>query len=235
MVYFHRISIFTRAEWCSLIELDKISFFYGKSQILNSISLKADNGKCVVIAGPNGSGKSTLLSIIAGARKPSEGIVKSDGKIGYVPQGTALFEDLSVKENIRFFASVGKARTVNLNELPFNIKEIENKKVSKLSIGMKKRVSIACALVSDPSILILDEPCAALDIIYRDELLDLIGNLKEDGKTIIYVGHDFNEINRIYDSLLLIKNGNAVFYKNKSELCCSSDELENYVRKALQI
>ena len=98
---------------------------------------------------------------------------------------------------------------------------------------MKKRVSIVCALVSDPPVIILDEPCAALDIIYRDELLELINQLKSNGKTIIYVGHDFNEISRIYDTLLLIKDGNAVFYKTKDELPSSSDELEEYIRKVL--
>lgn len=216
-----------------LIKLDKISFSYGKTKILNNISLTAESGKCVVIAGPNGSGKSTLLSIIAGARKASGGKAEIGDKIGYVPQGIALFEDLSVKENISFFASVSKTKISDLSELPFNLVPIANKKVSKLSTGMKKRVSIVCALVSDPSVIILDEPCAALDIIYRDELLELINKLKANGKTIIYVGHDFNEISRIYDDLLLIKNGNAVFYKTKDELPYSSDELEEYIRKAL--
>jgi len=216
-----------------LIKLDKISFSYGKTKILNDISLTAENGKCIVIAGPNGSGKSTLLSIIAGARKASSGKMEISDNIGYVPQGIALFEDLSVKENVRFFASVSNIKIPDLNKLPFNLTPIANKKVSKLSIGMKKRVSIVCALVSDPSVIILDEPCAALDIIYRDELLELINKLKASGKTIIYVGHDFNEISRIYDTLLLIKNGTAVFYKTKDELPCSSDELEEFIRKVL--
>lgn len=216
-----------------MIKLDKISFSYGKTKILNNISLTAETGKCIVIAGPNGSGKSTLLSIIAGARKASDGKAEISDKIGYVPQGIALFEDLSVKENVKFFAAVNKIKVSDLNKLPFNLTPIANKKVSKLSTGMKKRVSIVCALVSDPYVIILDEPCAALDIIYRDELLELINELKNNGKTIIYVGHDFNEISRIYDTLLLIKNGNAVFYKTKDELPSSSDELEEYVRKAL--
>ncbi len=216
-----------------MIKLDKISFSYGKTKILNNISLTAETGKCIVIAGPNGSGKSTLLSIIAGARKASGGKAEINDKIGYVPQGIALFEDLSVKENVKFFAAVNKIKVSDLNKLPFNLTPIANKKVSKLSTGMKKRVSIVCALVSDPYVIILDEPCAALDIIYRDELLELINELKNNGKTIIYVGHDFNEISRIYDTLLLIKNGNAVFYKTKDELPSSSDELEEYVRKAL--
>ncbi len=216
-----------------MVKLDKVSFSYGKTNILNNLSLTAENGKCLVIAGPNGSGKSTLLSIIAGARKASSGKAEISDKIGYVPQGISLFEDLSVKENIRFFASVSKTKFIDLNLLPFNLTPIANKKISKLSIGMKKRVSIVCALVSDPSVIILDEPCAALDILYRDELLELINKLKSNGKTIIYVGHDFNEISRIYDTLLLIKNGNTVFYKTKDELPSSSDELEEYVRKAL--
>lgn len=216
-----------------MIKLNNISFSYGKTQILNNISFSAKEGNCIVIAGPNGSGKSTLLSVIAGARKASDGKININGKIGYVPQGIALFEELSVKENIKFFASVNKIKLPDPDALPFDIAPIMNKKVSRLSTGMKKRVSVVCALISDPDIIILDEPCAALDIIYRDELLELINKLKKDGKTIIYVGHDFNEISRVYDNILLIKNGNAVFYKTKDELSRSSDELEEYIRKAL--
>lgn len=217
-----------------VLNIENVSFYYGSGKALDSVSLSGNGGECVVIAGPNGSGKSTLLSIIAGARKQSLGKVTIKGKIGYVPQGIALFEDLSVSDNIKFFASVNGAKSVKLEALPFSINEIKNKRVNKLSGGMKKRVSIACALASDPDILILDEPCASLDILYRDELLELIVKLKKSGKLIIYVGHDFNEISAIYDKLMLIKNGQTVFYKTKTELFDASDLLEQYLRNALK-
>lgn len=217
-----------------MIKLENISYSYGKSQVLYSVSVTAEQGSCIVIAGPNGSGKSTLLSVIAGIKKQSAGTAYVNGKIGYVPQSTALFEDLSVKENLKFFAAAGKIKFCGTEKLPFKLKNFENKKVAKLSDGMKKRVSIACALISNPDILILDEPCSSLDIIYRDELLSLIIELKKQRKLIVFVGHDFNEITHIYDAMLLIKDGKAVFYKSKDELSDSPEKLEKTVRNALE-
>ncbi|MBQ8250148.1 MAG: ABC transporter ATP-binding protein [Clostridia bacterium] len=187
-----------------MIRSDGISFSYGKSEILKSLSFSAEDGECLVFAGPNGSGKSTALGIISGALKSSSGTVHANGKIGYIPQGSALLEDATVKENLRFFAKLSKSSVPET--LPFSVSEYMNKKVAKLSGGMKKQVSIACALIGDPQIILLDEPCAALDITFRDELIGIIEKWKREGKTVVYVGHDPSEFYTFFDTIIFFDN-----------------------------
>ncbi len=187
-----------------MIRSDGISFSYGKSEILKSLRFSAEDGECLVFAGPNGSGKSTALGIISGALKSSSGIVHANGKIGYIPQGSALLEDATVEENLRFFAKLSKSSVPET--LPFSVSEYMNKRVARLSGGMKKQVSIACALIGDPQIILLDEPCAALDITFRDELIGIIEEWKREGKTVIYVGHDPNEFYTFFDTLIFFAN-----------------------------
>jgi len=98
-------------------EVRNICFSYGKKHVLRNLNFSVQNGECLVLAGPNGSGKSTALSIIAGAVKPSSGKVIADGRIGYVPQGNALFEDAAVQDNLKFFAvsALGHSPTMILD------------------------------------------------------------------------------------------------------------------------
>ncbi len=183
-----------------MVRSDAISFAYGKSEIIKSLSFSVNDGECLVFAGPNGCGKSTALGIISGALKSSSGTVQTNGKIGYIPQGSALLEDATVEENLRFFAKLAKSSVPK--ELPFSVSEYMSKRVSHLSGGMKKQVSIACALIGAPKIILLDEPCAALDIAFRDELTDIIAEWKRQGKTVIYVGHDPNEFYTFFDTII---------------------------------
>lgn len=192
-----------------MLSLENISFSYGKRSVLSSLSFKAEKGECIVLCGPNGSGKSTALSIIAGAVKPSGGRVLLGGRLGYAPQGTALFEDASVGENLAFFASL--ARCPVPEKLPFGLESRLKKRVSTLSGGMKKQLSIACALLGDPDILLLDEPCDSLDISFRRELTEKLAELKKQGKTIIYVGHEPLEFAGICDTLIYLGPGGGQF------------------------
>lgn len=185
-----------------MIRANNLSFSYGKSKIIEGISFQAAPCQCLVIAGPNGCGKSTLLSILAGILKPQAGSVTADGKIGYVPQGSALLEDATVEENLRFFA--GLAKSTVPAALPFSVEEHKKQKVSRLSGGMKMQVSIACAMMGDPTVLLLDEPCSSLDITFREEMAVLIAQWKSEGKTVLYVGHDPAEFYPFYDSILFL-------------------------------
>lgn len=183
-----------------MISVQNVSFSYGKRCVLEELSFTAGAGECVVFAGHNGAGKSTALSLIAGALDPSGGTVTVRGKTGLVPQGSALFEDMTVGDNLSFFA--GLARCAVPEELPFGVQRHKKIRVSRLSGGMKKQVSIACALLGEPEILLLDEPCAGLDVVYRAELVDLIQTLKRDGRTVIYVSHEPMEFADFYDRLV---------------------------------
>ena len=196
-----------------LIELEGVSFAYRKGKLLSEISLAVNGGECVVIAGTNGSGKTTLLSLVAGIQKPTSGRVLTRGRIGYVPQGSALLEDATVRENLRYFADL--TRTDPVDPLPFAVGEYLDRKVSRLSGGMKKQVSIACALSGNPQILLLDEPCGALDVRFRDALCSLVLHLKEEGKAILYVGHDPAEFRPFCDRLVFLgrKDGPVILEK----------------------
>ena len=193
-----------------MLEVRSLSFSYRGRPVVSGLSFIALPGTVTVLAGPNGSGKSTTLSLIAGILKPDSGGVVSDGRIGYVPQGVALFEDMTVLDNLRFFASEAKAEIPP--RLPFGLEGILKKRVSALSGGMKKRVSICVALLGDPEILLFDEPVESLDLIFRDELSSVIRNLRANKKTILYVGHETGEYTDFYDRMLFIGGKTARFF-----------------------
>ena len=190
---------------------EDVSFAYGRGgkrpDLLRGVSFSAYPGTCVVIAGTNGSGKSTLVTLAAGIRKPSAGRVTRSGAVGYVPQGSALLEDATVGENLRFFADLAHAGIPD--PLPFAVGDWLDRRVSRLSGGMKKQVSIACAMAGDPDLMVLDEPCGALDIRFRDALASLILDWKGAGKTVLYVGHDPAEFYPFCDRLLFLHPGRA--------------------------
>jgi len=196
-----------------MTELRNVCFSYGKREILKDLDFSVQPGECVVLAGPNGSGKSTALSILAGILRPDSGEVHTGGTVGFVPQGAALFEDMSVGDNLRFFA--GLARCDIQKPLPFHVDQLWKKKVSKLSGGMKKRVSIVCALLGSPQVLLFDEPCSALDVEYRDELISLIHDLKDRGCAVVYVGHDPMEFASFYDKLIFLGDRPAVYTREQ--------------------
>ena len=194
-----------------MLEVQSLSFSYRKKPIVSGLSFQALPGTVTVLAGPNGSGKSTTLSLIAGVLKPDSGTIRADGRIDYVPQGIALFEDMSVRDNLRFFASEAHAKIPE--QLPFGVGGFLSKRVSALSGGMKKRVSITVALLGDPEVLLLDEPVEGLDLIFRDELADLIRSLRAAGRTILYAGHETGEYADFYDRMIFIGGGQARFFE----------------------
>lgn len=196
-----------------MIELTDVSFSYGKTKILKNLSLSVKAGECVVFAGPNGSGKSTALSIIAGVLRPDTGCVHIRGDVGFVPQGSALFEDMTVGDNLRFFAGLKKCALPA--QLPFGVAQYLNTRVSKLSGGMKKQVSIACALLGEPSVILMDEPCASLDVEYREELIQLVTCAKKKGCAIIYVGHDPLEFSAFYDKLVFFHENTSLYTRRE--------------------
>ena len=207
------------------MEVKQIAKRYGKKQILKDISFQTEKGKCIGIIGANGCGKSTLLRILAGAEKPDSGIVMVDGKtltfgkgnlsgqVGYVPQENALMEELSVKDNMELFIALGKEKAdkdyIEALCRQFSVSEFTKERVTKLSGGMKKRVSIVCALINRPRLLILDEPSAALDLVFKEELKESIKVFTKGGGTVILSSHDKGEIENC-DELYVIQNGTIV-------------------------
>lgn len=213
-----------------MTEICDVSFSYGSRKILERLSFRVASSECVVLAGANGRGKSTVLSLIAGILRPSSGRIQTGGKVAYIPQGSALFEDMTVAENLRFFADLVK--TAVTDELPFNLHDYMNVKAGKLSGGMKKQLSIACALLGEPRVILFDEPCAGLDIVYRRELIALIHSLKAKGCEIVYVGHDPMEFVSFCDRVLFLGQNLQSYSREELVADPADDQLfcENFAR-----
>lgn len=206
-----------------MIEIRNISKKYGRHLILNNISFNIHQGECIGIIGANGSGKTTLLSIISGIIKADTGNILADGKIisdspksisghiSYVPQENPLIHELTAMDNLRLWYSGSKKELKQELEdgvlKSLGINEFANRTVSKLSGGMKKRLSIGIALLEKPSLLIMDEPSAALDLTGKYKIKAYMKQYTTQMKgSILVVSHDQNELS-VCDKLFLLKDG----------------------------
>ena len=179
------------------ITVSNICKKYKNQVVLRDVSFYVGSGETVGILGRNGCGKTTLLSIIAGISKADSGKVifsQPGGRslVGYVPQVNPLIEDVSVVDNLGLW--IDERERIDDALTAFDFKSIENKKVSKLSGGMKRRVAIMCALSNSPKLLIMDEPTASLDIEYKKLIHEMMKDYTKDGGTILLVTHEQEEI-----------------------------------------
>lgn len=202
------------------IEIKGIQKKYGSRQVLGSISFSATAGKCIGILGANGCGKSTLLSILAGVQPADKGEFLYDGNnlfkyprqrsqlVGYVPQGTPLIEELTASDNLFLWydkSTMQKELDGGVLQM-LGIGEFLKTPVSKMSGGMKKRLSIGCAVCNRPPILLLDEPMAALDIACKQKIFEYLQKHKSDGGIVLLATHDMLELD-LCDEWYIIKNG----------------------------
>lgn len=207
-----------------MIEVENLISAYGKKKVLQGVTFSGERGECIGIIGPNGCGKSTLLSTMAGVLRPLSGSVRYYEKdalqnrivfqkmTGYVPQENPLMPELSVYDNLRLWYP-DKEELENELEEGFlqilGIPEFMNKPVSKLSGGMKKRVSIGIALSGMPPVLILDEPSAALDLVCKEDIKRYLQIYLERKGTVVITTHEESELS-LCDSLYVMKDGKLV-------------------------
>lgn len=207
-----------------MIEVLHISKKFGKKQILNDVSFQVDSGERVVIVGKNGSGKTTLLRIMAGIIKADSGEIryfnekaKSNGKVfrkycGYVPQENPLIDELSVSDNLKLWSGNKNVRERIIER--FELQDMLTMQVNKLSGGMKRRLSIACALLTEPKILILDEPTTALDLYFKDDIMHWLEVFQKEGGIVLMTSHDTTEILNA-DRCLLMSAGQLLELKKE--------------------
>lgn len=195
-----------------MLELSHVSFSYGKNKpnILTDISLTAEDGACTVLVGENGAGKSTLVGLLAGTLKADRGRVTHTGRLGYLPQESALLDDMTARENLLFFAKLYGVAQPKDAELPFGVAEFLDKRAGELSGGMKKRLSLACTLLGKPDTLLLDEPCASLDASNQKILADMLIELRQSGKCILYIGHNEEEYRSFCDTRYRLCDGTLI-------------------------
>lgn len=204
----------------SSIDIVGLKKRYGKRDILKGVTLNIEFGSCIGILGGNGSGKTTILSILAGVTDADEGeficedydLLKDDKRrrflVGIIPQCNPLIEELSGKDNLLLWHD---RKYLNMSAKEGIIKELGitkfiNKRVSTLSEGMKKRLSIACAVKEHSKILLMDEPGAALDIVAKEIIHEYIKKFTDMGGIVILVTHDEGELN-LCDRHYILKDG----------------------------
>ena len=196
-----------------MTEIKELCRSYGKKIILDNISLNIPDNKCIGILGANGCGKTTFLSTVAGVTKPDSGqIILSDNnmQVGYVPQENPLIPDLSAYDNMLLWYKGSRSEFKNALKGPLiemlGINSYLKQKIKKISGGMKKKVSIAMALINEPTLLIMDEPSAALDLNTKAEIARYLINYKTTTGSIIITTHEESEL-EICDYLYILKDG----------------------------
>ena len=205
-----------------------------KKPILNGVSFELSAGKLVGLIGPSGSGKTTLMRTLIGMQIPSHGEATILGRavgskslrahIGYVAQDPAVYSDLTVEQNLNYFASLTNADKKQVSEILEQVDLTPQRKqmVTTLSGGQSARVSLAIALLGSPTILVLDEPTVGLDPVLRVQLWKLFRKLSEEGKTIIVSSHVMDEAERC-DELLLLRDGGLLWHGAADQLMKKTD------------
>lgn len=216
-----------------MIEVSAVTKLYGEQKALNNVSFSIGKGEIVGFLGPNGAGKSTMMKILTGFISASEGHVSVAGvpvsadninsryKVGYLPENNPLYTDMYVKEYLAFVAGFYNIKQVKnrVDELieMIGLRHECHKKIGALSKGYRQRVGLAQALMSDPEVLILDEPTTGLDPNQIVEVRDLIIALGKE-KTIMLSTHIMQEVQAICERAIVIKKGEIVADALVSEL-----------------
>jgi ABC-2 type transport system ATP-binding protein len=196
---------------------------FGARTALQAISFELHPGELVGVVGPNGAGKTTLLSILAGVLEPDDGELSQSGtETGWVPQQPALYSKLSTAENLRLFARLEKLpdpeAAVARMLAQTGLQDRADEEVGRLSGGNRQRVNIAIGLLSEPGVLLLDEPSASLDPRQRERLWEFIGELARRGTTVVFSTHDVGEVERYATRVLLLADGELLFTGTPAEL-----------------
>lgn len=209
-----------------MLEVFDVAKRYGEVTALDFVSLTVAAGEVVALLGPNGSGKTTLMSVLVGLTMPDEGLLGLDGEylphqrnrsmraaFGFAPQEIALYQDLTARQNLRFFSRINisagardegsLARAVRV----FGLDNFLDRKVSALSGGQKRRVHAAVAVLGSPRIVLLDEPSAGMDAESRETLLAGVRELAADGLAVIYSTHYLAEVESLDPRLLILVDG----------------------------
>jgi ABC-2 type transport system ATP-binding protein len=197
---------------------------FGDRTALRDVTFTAQPGEIVAVIGPNGAGKTTLLSILAGLQAPSAGRVSHEAReVGWVPQQAAVYRKLSVAENLRLFARLERVGdvegTVTRMLEQAGLAERAGDELGALSGGNQQRVNIAIGLLSDPPVLLLDEPSSSLDPRQREILWAFVSGLaRERATTVVFTTHNVGEAERYADRVLVLADGELLFGGTPAEL-----------------
>ncbi len=240
-----------------MIEITDLHKSFGSNKVLRGVNLTIDAGQTIVIIGRSGCGKSVLIKHIVGLLKPDSGYVKVEGKVvgeleqrelyelrknfGFLFQGSALFDSMTVEENVSLplveskngYSKSEVQKIVSEKLELVGLEGIMNLKPSELSGGMKKRVALARALVTDPSYILYDEPTTGLDPIMSDSIDNLIKDLADKlNVTSIVVTHDMYSVKNVANQVAMMNDG-VIYFTGKPEDLLNSDDkiIQDFVRR----
>lgn len=218
------------------IEINKLTKIFGKHVVLNEIDLKIPADKIFGIIGESGSGKTTLLKAIVGFLQPENGNIEFEGKdikknmrnvkerFGFATQDNCFYPKLTVKENLEFFGSLYSLTpsiTHKNTDKLLKFVELDDARetlAENLSSGMQRRLDIACSLIHDPQVLIMDEPTQDLDPILRKEIVKLIQKINDEGTTVILTSHLLYEAEILCDEIAILHEGKILEVGTPSQL-----------------
>ena len=211
-----------------MLSISSLRVVRGGHEILHSLDLDVAAGRIAGLLGPSGCGKTTLMRSIVGTQRISAGTItvldrpagdpSLRSQIGYASQQASVYVDLTVLENLRYFAAAVQAR----DDVDRVIEQVDltrhrTKLTGNLSGGERSRVSLAVALLGTPKLLVLDEPTVGLDPVLREELWSLFGRLRDDGLTLLVSSHVMDEAERC-DEILLMRDGRLLAQESPSSL-----------------
>ena len=224
------------------IRIENLNKYIGKQHVLKDISLSINDGEVIGLLGPNGAGKSTLMKIMVGVWDATSGEVQVPKSIGFLPEQNPLYEDMYVREYLRFFVELRNQSSVPLHATPYTLHQLvddliervglkaeANKRVGQLSKGYRQRVGLAQAMIGNPELLILDEPTTGLD---PNQLEDIRALIREMGKerTVILSTHILQEVKQMCTRVIIINHGEIKVDKPISEI----EDLEATFKQATQ-
>ncbi|MCB9547332.1 MAG: ABC transporter ATP-binding protein [Myxococcales bacterium] len=208
-----------------MIAIEGLVVRYGALEAVAGLDLAVPRGCLFGLLGPNGAGKTTTIACLAGLRAPDAGVVRVDGvavgddpaavrrRVGLVPQHLALYPALTVRQNLSFFGQMhGIAGAALRDRVDFGLAlaQLEARadaRVSALSGGMARRLNLACGLLHDPPLLILDEPTTGVDAQSRNHIFETVRRLHAEGRTIIYTTHYMEEVEALCEQVAIMDRG----------------------------
>ena len=221
------------------IRIDNLNKHIGKQHVLKNVNLTIGEGEVVGLLGPNGAGKSTLMKILvgvwAGDQRGGETLIEVPKNVGYLPEQNPLYEDMYVREYLRFFVGLrckeegSKSKDKIVEELidRVGLTAEANKRVGQLSKGYKQRVGLAQAMIGNPELLILDEPTTGLDPNQLEDIRALIREMGKD-RTVILSTHILQEVKQMCSRVVIISNGAVKVDKAIGEI----EDLEETFKQA---
>ncbi|HWB92596.1 MAG TPA: ABC transporter ATP-binding protein [Puia sp.] len=218
-----------------MITIEKITKTYNKGQVtaLSEVSLEINRGELFGLIGPDGAGKTTLFRILTTLLLADQGTAIVNGcdvikdyaqirsSVGYMPGRFSLYQDLTIQENLQFFATVfGTTIRENydlIKDIYQQIEPFKDRRAGKLSGGMKQKLALCCALIHKPAVLFLDEPTTGVDVVSRKEFWEMLARLKAEGITIMVSTPYMDEANRC-DRIALIQKGSLLSVNTPAEI-----------------